>query len=203
MSTAASSWKPVVVRGGEDAGEPASRAVRVTPAAPEAAAAAAASPVVVVDEVGNRGGAHQGVPATVHPGERASVPARPPAPARVRKTTVMLGGAVLRELSTGLARDADHGPPWEERPPALTQLRTSIHVRAAAHDILPFVKGCYIAWGYTFELPVTAIGYTGLWLAQSPARVAIVVIVWTILHACGLAPQLPLIGLIPGIRDII
>lgn len=181
MSGASANWTPVVVRGGEEADGPPGRAPRVTPAEPEAAAAAAAADPVVPGWPAQRVGVRQGEPAAVHPGEAARARARPPAPARVKNATRLLVTSAGRELAAGLARDTEHGPPWQEQPPSLAQLRTSIHVRASAHDILPFAKGCYIAWGYATELPLTAAGYTLLWLIQAPARIAVIGIVAAIL----------------------
>ena len=137
-----------------------------------------------------RVGVHGGTPAGVHP------PARMGARARARAKR---GGKTAK---TAISHDASHGAPWEEDPPSLATLRQVIHARAAHHEALPLGKPLYIAWGYAFIIPVSALWYSGIWVIQGPARTTVAAIVITILHLTHLMPRPP-IGLIDSILRVL
>lgn len=200
MSAAARDWHPVVL--GPD--DPAPGFPNLDdPAEDEPAAATAAATPRNPTGGAQRVGVHRGADAEAPSGDQADAPSRGRAGARARKIAGHLAASAAAEASAALTHNANSGPPHKVQPPSLEQLRRSIHVRAAAHDLLPPVKAGYLAWGYLWELPVTAAGYAGLWIAQAPARIFLVMVVWVILHATGLAPQLPFVGHIPGVRDLI
>lgn len=137
-----------------------------------------------------RVGVHGGTPAGVHPPARMGARAR----ARAKRGT--------KTAKTAISHDANHGAPWEEAPPSLVTLRQVIHDRAAAHDALPLGKPLYIAWGYTFILPVSAVWYGGIWVAQGPARTTVAALVITVLHVTHLMPHPP-IGLIDSVLRVL
>jgi hypothetical protein len=133
----------------------------------------------------------------VHTGTEADTPARPPARARAKESAAA--------LAAGLRHDKRHGTPLEEAPPALAQLRVTIAARAAAHSVVPGGRWFYLAYGYGVALPVSAVLYSVLWIAQAPGRAFVAGLLTVILHRCHMFPGLPaafthppVVGLIAG-----
>ena len=125
----------------------------------------------------------------VHPGERAGVPAR--TRVRVRAKKARQGAAA------GLRRSDSHGTPWETAPASLAAVRKRIHDCAKNHNAVPFGPEAYIGWGYGFILPVSAVLYFVLWVAQFPGRTALAVAVIAICHAFHPIGSLPVVGHLP------
>ena len=108
-------------------------------------------------------------PAAVDPETSATAPAADKTIAAPAGRRIDWARASTRTSSAGrvLYRDLVDAWVWRDVPPALRAIWASAGQPPVTHPVL---AAGWRAWMYGIALPVTAAGYTAIWLHQHPAR---------------------------------